>query len=264
VLTCPDNPTGTLAGADTVAEVCRIADSFGLAVVSDEIYRDLRHDPAAGFRSAAELLPDRTVVSTGLSKTLGLGGWRIGALRLPPGPWGRHLQARVTAIASDLWSGLAGPLQAAGAYAFAEPADVRDRVRAAARMHGALARAVHRLVVARGASARPPTAGFYVYPDLERHRAALLARGVRDAAGLQRLLLDRYGIAVLGGHHLGDHPHLLRFKIATSLLCGDSAAEQELTLLAPDPTTLPHVRSALGRLAGALDDLAGRPPAPAG
>jgi aspartate aminotransferase len=256
VLTVPDNPTGTFAGPSRIRALCQAASELGLAVISDEIYRDLVHDPTAEVLSAAQVLPEHTVVSTGLSKTLGIGGWRIGALRFPDGPWGRRLQAAVTSVASDAWSSLAGPMQHVGAYAFSEPPDVRSRVRAAAAMHGALARAVHQVLVARGAHCRPPTAAFYVYPDLSPRRAQLSRHGARDSDSLQRVLLQRHGVAVLAGHHLGDDPAALRFKAATSVLCGDTAEQQHQALESDDPAALPHVQWQLRQLGAALDDLA--------
>ena len=45
VLTLPDNPTGTVASAPLVREVCEVADAAGLLIVCDEIYRDLAYDP---------------------------------------------------------------------------------------------------------------------------------------------------------------------------------------------------------------------------
>ncbi|MFC0105797.1 aminotransferase class I/II-fold pyridoxal phosphate-dependent enzyme [Kibdelosporangium aridum] len=83
VLTLPDNPTGTIASPERVREICRLAEEEDLFLVSDEIYRDLVHPPGTELVSPAEVVPDRTVVTTGLSKSLAVGGWRIGAARFP-------------------------------------------------------------------------------------------------------------------------------------------------------------------------------------
>src|SRR6185295_17867772 len=47
VLTLPDNPTGTVAPASLMAEVCEVAARHGLLIVCDEIYRDLAYEPEA-------------------------------------------------------------------------------------------------------------------------------------------------------------------------------------------------------------------------
>ena len=92
VVTLPDNPTGGLARPATVRALCRVADEHGLIIISDEIYRDLVHDPAAAVLSPAASRRERTVVTTALSKNLALGGWRIGVARMPDGPLGRSLR----------------------------------------------------------------------------------------------------------------------------------------------------------------------------
>ncbi|MFR9800575.1 pyridoxal phosphate-dependent aminotransferase [Streptomyces sp. MS06] len=248
VLTLPDNPTGTLAPPSLVREICAIAEEEDLLIVSDEIYRDVVHDPATPVLSPAEVAPRRTVVTTGLSKSLALGGWRIGAARFPDGAWGRRIRDGVVSAASEVWSTLAGPMQEVAAYAFAEPPEIRERLAATARLHGVVAREVHRVLVANGALCRPPTGAFYVYPDFEPLRGELAALGVTDSMSLHQHLLDEYGVVVLAGHHLGDVEGALRFKAATSMLYGETAAEQEESLAAADPLSLPHVRNVMTRL----------------
>ncbi|MGW6491661.1 pyridoxal phosphate-dependent aminotransferase [Streptomyces sp. NPDC055056] len=258
VLTLPDNPTGTVAPPALIREVCALARQEDLVIVSDEIYRDVVHDPTAtDFLSPAEVAPEHTVVTTGLSKSLGLGGWRIGAARFPSGERGRRLRDGVIAAASELWSTLAGPMQHVAEYAFGEPPEIVERLRASARLHGTVARAVHRIAVDAGAHCRPPTGAFYVYPDFEPLRPELAARGVHDSASLAGRLLDESGIVVLGGHLLGDDPGALRFKAATSLLYGDEKGQEE-ALAADDPVSLPHIADQLARTAAGFARLTGR------
>ncbi len=255
VLTLPDNPTGTLAPPELVRRICEIAREAGLTVVSDEIYRDLLHEPGTGFLSPAEVAPERTVVTTGLSKTHALGGWRIGSARFPAGEYGEELRARVLATASEVWSSLSGPLQSVARYAYDEPPELTEHVARGARLHAAVTRAVHRVMADAGAMCRTPGGGFYVYPDFEPAREVLAAHGAVDSASLERVLLERAGIAVLGGHHFGDDPHALRFRAATSLLHGTTDRQRRAALDAADPTELPHIRRELDRLAQALTKL---------
>jgi aspartate aminotransferase len=83
ILTLPDNPTGTLAAPETIRAVCQVAEEHDLIIIADEIYRDLVHDPAAALLSPAEVAPLRTVVTTALSKSLAVGGWRSGVAACP-------------------------------------------------------------------------------------------------------------------------------------------------------------------------------------
>ncbi|MFI6860125.1 pyridoxal phosphate-dependent aminotransferase [Streptomyces sp. NPDC050421] len=254
VLTLPDNPTGTLAPPAMIRELCAIAEEEGLLIVSDEIYRDVMHDPATDYLSPAEVAPGITVVATGLSKSLAVGGWRIGVARFPEGPWGEWIRSGVLSVASEVWSTLAGPMQEVAEYAFGEPEEIRDRLRASARLHGAVARDVHRIVVGAGARCRPPTGAFYVYPDFEPVREELTKHEVHDSVSLARRMLD-LGIVVLAGHLLGDEAGALRFKCATSMLYGENAEQQERALAAEDPLALPHVRSVLDRIEESFQQL---------
>jgi aspartate aminotransferase len=252
VLTLPDNPTGTLASAELIQEICTIAQDEDLLIVSDEIYRDVIHDPRLPMLSPAEVAPDRTVVTVGLSKSLAIGGWRIGAARFPATEWGERLRQGVVSVASEVWSTLAGPMQQVATYAFNEPPELRAWIATANRLHGTVAREMHRIVVAAGATCRPPTGAFYVYPDLEPLRARLAYRHITDSASLSQHLLDEFGIIVLAGHHLGDDPQALRFKAATSMLYGDTRMEQQAALDATDPLALPHIQKALATVEESL------------
>ena len=251
ILTVPDNPTGTLPSAEVLAEVCRIADQEGLVVISDEIYRDLAHRPAE-FRSPAEFLPARTVVTSGLSKNLALGGYRIGMARLPESGIGDALRPELVGVASEVWSSLASPMQRVAAAALAEPAAVTDRIAASRRLHAAVATAVREILVDAGATCRAPEGGFYLYPDCEAWRDRL---GVRTGRELADLLLDRYGIGVLAGAAFGDDDRGLRFRVATSLLYGNDDEQRLAALASTDPVTLPWLTASLDQLRAALADL---------
>lgn len=248
VLTLPDNPTGTLAPPEAIEQVCAIAEEEDLYIVSDEIYRDTVHDPERDVRSPAEIAPERTVVLSGLSKNLALGGWRIGAVRFPDGAWGTRVRDQVVSFASEVWSTLAGPMQEVAVHAYSEPPEIRARLVTDARLHGAVAREMHRVITEIGALCRPPEAGFYVYPDLAPFKDQLADQGIEDALSLQHHLLDELGIGVLAGVHLGDDGRALRFRAATSMLYGNDADEQQAALDAERPLELPHVREAITRV----------------
>ena len=251
VLTLPDNPTGTAAPAALMQEVCDVAREYGLLIVCDEIYRDLAYEPDE-LCSPAELLPGSTFVTNGLSKSMALGGWRIGFCRLPQGPLGEQAAEAVSGMASELWSSLAAPMQQAAAYVLGEPPEVREHVARSRRLHRLVAVAAHREVVAAGAVCRPPTGAFYLYPDLEPLRASLGAHGVRTGEQLAALLLGRFDVAVLEGAAFGDDPAALRFRMATSLLYGATDEQRWEALLTDDPVALPWIADALERLGKTL------------
>jgi aspartate aminotransferase len=251
VLTVPDNPTGTVASASLMQEVCEVADEHGLLIVCDEIYRDLAYDPEA-LTSPASLLPERVFVTNGLSKSMALGGWRIGFCRVPPGPLGADAARALTGVASEVWSSLAAPMQHAATYVLEEPADVREHVARSRRLHRLVTTAAHERVLEAGALCRPPAGAFYLYPDLEPLRPALAACGVSTGDQLAEWLLERRDVAVLQGVAFGDDPAALRFRMATSLLYGGTDEQRRQALAADDPVALPWIADALERLGDAL------------
>jgi aspartate aminotransferase len=63
---------------------------------------------------------------------------------------------------------------------------------------------------------------------------------------------------VLPGEAFGDEPSALRFRMATSLLYGQTDDERWEALAAEDPASLPRIRSALDRLGATLRALGSR------
>src|ERR1019366_6056949 len=247
ILTLPDNPTGRLARPGTMRELCDVAAAYDLIIISDEIYRDLVHDPRAPFPSPVAFAPQRTVVTTSLSKSLALGGWRIGVARLPDGPAGRGLRDRLLGIASEIWSAPSVPIQQAAALAFTAPPDITERIARSRSLHRAVAHAVAGRFAAAGLLVPAPEAAFYLYPDFAPWREHL--RG-------------GYGMGVLPASAFGEDASALRVRVATGLLYGETAAQRERALAAGAPLELPWISAALARIEEILDGLA--PVAPPG
>jgi aspartate aminotransferase len=257
IVTLPDNPTGRLARPATVRALAEVAAEYDLMIISDEIYRDLSYDDAPRFASPAAYLPDRTVVTTALSKSLALGGWRIGVARMPDGPGGEALRGRLLGIGSEIWSATTGPVQDAAALAFSEPPELAERVARSRSLHAAVARAVAARFAAAGVKVPRPQAAFYLYPDFAPWREQLAGRHkVTTSARLADLLLHTYGMGVLPASAFGEQEGALRLRVATGLLYGETREQREQALAAADPVSLPWVAAALGRLEEILAGLA--------
>ncbi len=80
LLNTPANPTGHVAEADVVRDLARLAESRGVTLVSDELYRSYCYD--APFHSPA-LHSAEVVVIDGFSKSHAMTGWRVGWVHGP-------------------------------------------------------------------------------------------------------------------------------------------------------------------------------------
>jgi aspartate/methionine/tyrosine aminotransferase len=74
----PSNPTGAILDENDVKAICEIADRYGAYVLSDEIYRGLEW----GEQMSPSVVNyyERGVSTSSVSKTLGMGGLRLGWL----------------------------------------------------------------------------------------------------------------------------------------------------------------------------------------
>lgn len=75
VVISPSNPTGKIFTAEDLKQIAEALEGTGIFLISDEIYSDLYFTEKP--HSASEFY-DRTVVVTGLSKSLSMTGWRLG------------------------------------------------------------------------------------------------------------------------------------------------------------------------------------------
>ena len=75
VVISPSNPTGKIMTADDYRQIASALHGTGIWLLSDEIYSDLYFGERP--RSASEFY-DRTIIISGLSKSLSMTGWRLG------------------------------------------------------------------------------------------------------------------------------------------------------------------------------------------
>jgi aspartate/methionine/tyrosine aminotransferase len=73
----PSNPTGRVLSRDELAEMADALRETNARVVSDEIYREIHYTPERPA-SISEFYPERSIVVSGLSKSMSMTGWRLG------------------------------------------------------------------------------------------------------------------------------------------------------------------------------------------
>jgi aspartate aminotransferase len=237
IVNSPSNPTGGMFAREDVEAMTAWARAAGITIISDEIYAELAH----GWRphiSPARFYPEGSVITGGLSKAFSAGGWRLGYVILPAGARGAQLSEALRALASEIWSAAATPIEEAARVAFLPDADLEAYVRRSARFHGHVTHELYRALNELGIACPRPAGAFYLYPDFSAWRAPLARLGVTTSQQLAEYLLNTWDIATLPGTAFGEEPQALRLRLATSMLYG-SPHETDLWQLLSQADRLP-------------------------
>jgi aspartate aminotransferase len=210
VLNSPNNPTGGAYAADELRALAGVARRHGVIVLSDEIYADLHYQ--GGHVSIERLYPDGTIVSSGLSKWCGAGGWRLGTFAFPAAL--RWLLEAMEAVASETYTSTSAPIQYAAVTAFRGGIEIERYLWRARRILAALSSALVERLGAAGVGVTEPAAAFYLFPDFEALAEPLAERGIESSAELCARLLDETGVALLPGSAFGRDPSELLARLA--------------------------------------------------
>jgi len=232
VLNHPGNPDGlsyTSEELEGIAVVCR---RHRVLAISDEIYGLLDHQ--GRHVSLASRYPEGTVVTGGLSKWCGAGGWRLGVALLPPALLGAFRDT-LLGIASETYSCASLPVQRAACEAYQWTAATRDYLAHQRRLLGHIGQSTARQLIAAGVQLHAPTGGFYLFPDFTPFTDRLHRAGIRDAQTLCERLLTDTGVALLPSDAFGMPPEQLCARLAYVEFDGAQAlkASQEIGLDRP-------------------------------
>ncbi len=210
ILNYPSNPTGLTYDQAALEALADVARRYRVVLLSDEIYGELHH--ANEHVSIARFYPEGTIVSGGLSKWCGAGGWRLGTFTFPRSmAW---LLGAMSSVASETYTATSAPIQYAAVRAFGGGMRIERYLWSSRRILDALGRwCVARLETA-GITVAPPAGAFYLFPDFTSHRDALRARGLTTSGALCDHLLEETGVAILPGADFGRPPEELTARIA--------------------------------------------------
>lgn len=195
ILNYPSNPTGLTYDESELKALAEVARKYHLIVLSDEIYGQLHH--AGNHISIGRFYPEGTIVSSGLSKWCGAGGWRLGTFVFPPDL--RWLCDAMAAIASETYTSVCAPIQYAAIHAFRTDVFIERYLWHARRILAALADHSVKTLSDAGIRVPKPDGGFYLFLDFSPLRDRLQQRGITTSRQLCEALLNEAGVAILPG-----------------------------------------------------------------
>ena len=112
ILNSPNNPSGQVC--KNIKEISEIVKKYKIIVLSDEIYSELTFDE--NYDSMSNFCSEQVIVSNGLSKWCGAGGWRLGYFVIPNAL--SKLKNSMKVLASETFSAVSAPIQFAAISAF--------------------------------------------------------------------------------------------------------------------------------------------------
>lgn len=219
ILNYPNNPSGLSISASRLEQIAQVCRKYELLVISDEIYGLV--DFKGQHTSIARFYPQGTVVTTGLSKHLSLGGYRLGIALIPQGL--QDVYEAMVRIASETWSCVCAPVQYAALKAFEHHPQVEAYIHTCTQIHKWVSGTVREALVEMGIPYPPLQGGFYLYPDFSPFREKLNAKGVHTSDQLALDLLEEMNLATLPGTAFGDGEGNLRLRLATCDYDGGAA-----------------------------------------
>lgn len=246
VLNYPCNPTGATYSEAELQALADVARRYGVIVLSDEIYGEL--DFEGRHRSIATHYPEGTIISSGLSKWCGAGGWRLGTFTFPPIM--RWLLDAMAVAASETFTSTSTPIQYAAVRAFQGGPEIEQYLHTCRQILRKLAFAVSHHLREHHIDHPQPKGAFYLFPNFEHYRDRLAARQIFTSEELCERLLEETGVALLPASDFGFPEEFLGARLSYVDFDGEEAMKLfERSADDVDATTLaPRVMEGIQRL----------------
>lgn len=230
ILNYPSNPTGVTYPIERLKKLAEVARKYKVILVSDEIYGLLHHNNQ--HVSVARYYPEGTIISNGLSKWCGAGGWRLGFFSFPSGL--KWLHDAMSVVASETYTATSAPIQYAAVTAF-DGGPFLDEYLVRARL---VLKAILKYIMLHfdrlHISYPHPQGGFYIFPDFGHYKEKLIEKGIHTGRELCEILLQETGVAMLPGVDFGRPPEEYSARIAYVDFDGAEAMSNADTLLGED------------------------------
>ncbi len=187
-LNSPNNPSGQICS--NLEEISSIAKKYNILILSDEIYSELSFE--ANYKSISQFYPEKTIISNGLSKWCGAGGWRLGYFTIPESL--RELRDSLKILASETFSSVSAPIQYAAIAAYSN--NHEEYIKNSRSILKAVGEYVYENLKSNKIIINKPQGGFYLMPEF-------LIEKFSTAEEMCSSILKETGVALLPGSDFG-------------------------------------------------------------
>jgi aspartate aminotransferase len=187
-LNSPNNPSGQIC--DNLEEIASIAKKHNLIILSDEIYSELCFED--DYQSISNFCPEKTIISTGLSKWCGAGGWRLGYFLVPDSLI--EIKNMINVLASETFSAVSAPIQYAAIKAYEN--DHSNYINKSRKILSVVGNYVYENLKSNKVLINKPQGGFYLMPEF-------LNKRFNSSSEMCDSILNDTGVALLPGSDFG-------------------------------------------------------------
>ena len=187
-LNSPNNPSGQIC--DNLNEIANIAKKYNLIILSDEIYSELSFKD--NYQSISNFYPEKTIISNGLSKWCGAGGWRLGYFLIPDSLI--EIKNMINVLASETFSAVSAPIQYAAIKAYEN--DHSKYINKSRNILCAVGNYVYENLKSNKILINKPQGGFYLMPEF-------LNKKFNSSSEMCNSILNETGVALLPGTDFG-------------------------------------------------------------
>ena len=188
ILNSPNNPSGQVC--KNLKDISEIVEKYNIIVLSDEIYSELTFDES--YESISSFCPENVIVSNGLSKWCGAGGWRLGYFIIPNKL--NKLKNSMKVLASETFSAVSAPIQFAAVSAFKD--DHKDYILKSKKILKGIGEYVYNNLKSNNVIMNKPMGGFYLMPEF-------LNKSFNSSTEMCTDILKKKEVAILPGSDFG-------------------------------------------------------------
>ena len=161
-----------------------------MIILSDEIYSELSFKD--NYKSISSFCPEKTIISTGLSKWCGAGGWRLGYFIVPESL--KIIKETLNVLASETFSAVSAPIQYAAIQAY--EGDHKNYIKSSREILKFVGNYVYENLSSNKVLINKPQGGFYIMPEFINAK-------FESSSKMCNKILNETGVALLPGSDFG-------------------------------------------------------------